>query len=239
MSNRHNERKRHKRNLKKAAETVWTTQNHTERTHTPKPTPSKRLDHQGRITEYLRQHIAWMWAAIGIFLALFGGMAGAYSLRPLIAVTAAPSLNKGAPYEPLFTITNDGLTEDYDLRFACYGLQQVYVEKSIINPHLTIENHQTDEPGNNILPEQVLKPQVPIARTCALSIQEWENTHSVWFAVTLLIEYRPSFWPWHVVKLASFKSRIDTSGQIQWIPDPKENPFGRVPPLPPRKPSHS
>src|SRR5208282_2819805 len=131
------------------------------------------------------------------------------SLRPQIAVTAAASLNKDAPFEPLMTITNAGLTELYNLTFSCYYLQEIVAETDIKNPQALFQNHQSGEVGNNIAPEPILKPQNSISRTCAITTKiEGIRINSV--ATTLRIDYRPSFWPWRRSEFRRFKSRTNT-----------------------------
>jgi hypothetical protein len=170
------------------------------------------------------RRVQLIWAGIVVFLTLFGGLAGAYSLRPQINVTASPSLNKNAPFEPLLTITNAGLSELYDVIFDCYRLEERQMDESRENLQATIKNHIDKEPGNNIAPEAILRPQNPIVRTCAMST-EVPGSHIISVATTLHMSFRPSFWPSRVSKFARFKSRKDPSGQIQWIPDPQDDPY--------------
>jgi hypothetical protein len=157
-------------------------------------------------------------------LTLIGGLSGAYSLRPQITVAASESLNKNAPLEPLIIISNTGVLEIYNLVFTCHSLEKGVTEREITGPQLAIENHQTKEPGDNIQPEKILRPQSSIARTCT-GTNGFEGSHVLSVARTLQIDYSPSFWPWRVSKFTRFKSRTDPSGKVQWIPDPKDDPF--------------
>jgi hypothetical protein len=164
-----------------------------------------------------------LWRGILAVLTIIGASAAWYELRPQISVTAAPSINKNDPFEPPMTITNVGYLEIYNLTFQCFWLRHMKADKTI-HPHAYYQFDDTDDPGNNIAPESILAPQTSIVRTCALSMSQ-EGAHAVDVAITLGIDYRPSFWPWRLSKFARFKSRIDPSGQIQWIPDPQADPF--------------
>jgi hypothetical protein len=223
MSNRRNERRRHKRNLQKAAVASVAATN-TEHIHTPAQKLSgPETLRKGKI-KHLSRSTKLVWGTVVVAATLFGVVAGAYSLRALIAVSAAPSLTKDAPYEPILTISNVGLTELYNLTFGCFRSEKRRADKNLTAPRIVDENHMTNEVGQNLAPESALPPQISIARTCALS-SEMEGSHILSVVVVLQINYRPSFWPQRLTKFVRFRSRTDPSGQLQWIPDPQPDPF--------------
>jgi hypothetical protein len=177
-----------------------------------------------KLRERLRKSGKYLWVAVTAAIAVFGTMAGAYSLRPQLNVSASASLDKENPFSPITTIVNSGLTEIFDLTFSCYILEQRMADIELLNPRLQMENRQDKQVGNNIQPQATLRPTESIARTCAIK-NTMVGSHIVSAAVTLRIDYRPRFWFGRLSKFARFKSRGDASGGIQWIPDPKDDPF--------------
>jgi hypothetical protein len=221
MSNRRNEKRRHKRNLKKAAEAVAIATMNIEQNH--KAQKAEALPRQPLIRRHL-DRAKILWAAFLAFLAVVGGLAAYYELRPQISVTAAPSINKDAPFQPLMTITNVGYLEIYNLIFECRAVQEMRADRDLNGVQLLAKNHQNSDVGNNLLPEPILRPQSSIARTCTMST-EVDGSHIESVAVTLGIHFRPSFWPFRDVRYARFRSRTGPNGQIQWVPDPKDDPY--------------
>ena len=224
MANRRSETRRRKTERRKAANAAITLFSNARQTNTQTQESTVPTIQQPKIRRHVWPATSFLWQSFLIILTLIGGLSGAYSLRPQITVTASESLNKNAPLEPLITISNTGILEVYNLVFACRSLEQWVADKELVGPHLAIENHQTKEPGDNIQPEKILHPQSSIARTCT-GTNGFAGSHVVSVARTLQIDYSPSFWPWRVSKSARFKSRIDPSGKVQWISDPKDDPF--------------
>jgi hypothetical protein len=167
------------------------------------------------------------WGVVVVLLTLFGGIAGAYSLRPQIGVTASPSLNKGAPYEPILTISNNGLAELYDLKFSCTVSTEIFAHTSGQREGRAWDDRSSDV-GNNVGDEAVLRPQTSIVRTCAARM-EISDVDIIWVATALHIHYRLGFWPTALSKIVRFKSRTDPSGQVQWFPDPNADPKELLP----------
>jgi hypothetical protein len=228
MTNRGREERRHRRNLAKAlAKThsdIPTAQANSQTQPTPtQPAPQTR-SLGWRLGSLAHQNGKLAWRAFVVFAVVLGAVAGCYSLRPQISVTAAQSMNKGWPYEPIFTVTDVGYAEIYEVTFECASLHSLRTDGAMNGVRSTIKNHQNAEPGNNISPEPVLRPQTPVTKTCATS-SEIPGTHIEWIAVTLVIKFRPSFWHWRMTKFARFRSRADPNGQIQWISDPTDDPF--------------
>jgi hypothetical protein len=170
---------------------------------------------------YLRRFVLG-WRGFAVFSVLLGTAAAAYSLRPLIAVTASPSLNKGAPYEPILTITNNGLTELYDLKFNC-TVNVKYFAATSGTRDFHVQDDSNGEVGNHIKNERVLPPQTSIARTCATSVGI-SDVKIVSVSMAMRIHFRLWYWPDWLSKLVRFKARTDPSGQVQRFPEPNAEP---------------
>jgi len=218
MTNRRSRRRRHRKNIRKAAEPAPL---NIEQSHTSQRPLEEPKSHQPKKHINL---VKFVLSGFGTLLAIIGALAAWYELRPQISVTASPSLNKDASFEPLFTITNVGYLEIYDLDFECYTMTHFRADKEIKQLQTTITNDQSDEPGNNMKAEPILAPQVSIVKTCATRTMV-PNSHIIDVTQTLKISYLPRFWLWRLSKFARFKSRTGAGGQIQWIPDPQSHPY--------------
>ena len=225
MANRNREERRHRRNLARAlarARSESPAKGQEQPRRLPSADQSKSLSHQ--LIGLAHRSGSRVWQAFLAFAILLGVVVGYYSLRPQISVTAAQSMNKGWLFEPMFTVTNVGYADIYNATFACAPLYLQRADRDLHDLQLQLHNHFSNQAGNNIGPELVLKPQTPVVKTCAFTSQvDGSHAETVW--ISLVINFRPSFWFGRLTKIVRYKSRTDPNGQIQWIADPSDDPY--------------
>jgi hypothetical protein len=147
-----------------------------------------------------------------------------YTVRPQVNIAARPSFNRDNPYEPMFLITNVGLTDISNLIFACHVEYTIMADRPG-NSVKVVMQKSADAPGNSLDPQAVLHPQDTIARTCAIKaiVLHGEDSTPIGevtgAAIVLRIDYaHPYYLNFGKPKMSAFLSRRDANGEIQWIP---------------------
>jgi hypothetical protein len=147
------------------------------------------------------------------FSLIFGLLWGFVQFRNDISIEPYSSLNPKLPFETRFAVTNQGPFTIYSLYYSC-TVGYVHTSKG----YLTANRRHTKwiiavpEEKTELIPKaakwsvhcdatNIFKNQQDIDQA-DLQIEVW---------------YRPSFWPFHIIRGEAFIMKRDSSGNAQWI----------------------
>lgn len=197
----------------------------------PVPVPAdgkaaNRLEERSRVGPKLRAwaskyaipwHPLWKnvkrWSAAvptlwKIGIAALGILLGAVPLLPRPSVTPLDNLDPHSPLTAPFIVSNDGYTTVHSAFFECQ------VDRLL--------DSRLNQMENNMLAAYPLGDIEPNGRTTAFcgdaigglgSAQGFSQAH-----VTLIIWFRPDFWPWHRTQKFPFEGLMGEDHIVRWFP---------------------
>jgi hypothetical protein len=146
------------------------------------------------------------WGAIVAIIVLLAGGAQIYFSTWRMSVTPGETLKTSDPFTTMFVLHNEGQFAMYDVTFGCLLNDVVYPNRT-----RAMENYVTDEPYNVSMLEANARTStpcyLPLLPTPPLSVE-----------LTVIVSYRPSFFPFHRTSQFRFLARPNDRGGFSWTP---------------------
>jgi hypothetical protein len=159
--------------------------------------------------QWIKTHLSRSKKLIVGISVVLGIAAAFFALSPHVSVLPLSSLNPSDPFATAFSITNDGPLSIHNVTFTCLLRDVRYPES-----HSFISNTSVDSEHRTAI--NIIGARERSTVSCALPITSGQPVLNA--DMDIVVEYRPSFWPWRIEQKFRFKTERATDKLLHWFP---------------------
>jgi len=203
------QRSKNRRQNAKPAEQI-TTATSTEHTQATKP---KSLQRQERAHFQKTISFAKIFWSVLLGAITIGG--GWVLIRPVVHVSPFLRLNAKLPFSERFEVQNNGYFAMHDIHKACRGVSVNSSGPRGGNFETRDNLYLSSETTDLLAAGGSTTTDCPLDRI--LGLFGLENSVFTTAEIEIIIDFRPSWYPWRKKNSFRFKGQYDSSGSIQWL----------------------